>query len=104
MGKGYFENENDWKILWNDWPYGIDESIVHLVVWTKFALEEEQGTEFLALEARQAVEGLVEKVFESRVGKGNVSTYYSKLKMMNGLIAAGSLVQELEQSEICGEP
>ena len=26
-----FEKESDLKILWNDWPYGIDERIVHLV-------------------------------------------------------------------------
>jgi hypothetical protein len=26
-----FEMESDVKILWNDWPYGIDERIVHLV-------------------------------------------------------------------------
>jgi hypothetical protein len=72
-GKGYFENENDWRVLWNDWPYAVDEGIVHLVVWTKFSFVEEEGTEMLSKEAREAVEGFVERVFESRVGKKNVS-------------------------------
>ena len=27
------------KIIYNDWPYGIDKSIVHLCVWTKFPLD-----------------------------------------------------------------
>jgi len=26
-----FDGEADVKVLWNDWPYGIDERIVHLV-------------------------------------------------------------------------
>lgn len=26
-----FEEASDLKILWNDWPYGLDERIVHLV-------------------------------------------------------------------------
>lgn len=29
----------DIKIIYNDWPYGIDKSIVHLCVWTKFPLD-----------------------------------------------------------------
>ncbi|KAK4659130.1 hypothetical protein QC762_107490 [Podospora pseudocomata] len=36
-----FECEEDVKILRNDWPYGIDGKIVHLVVWVKFELEAE---------------------------------------------------------------
>ena len=30
---------DDVKIIFNDWPYGIDKSIVHLCVWTKFPLD-----------------------------------------------------------------
>ncbi len=30
---------DDIKIIYNDWPYGIDKSIVHLCVWTKFPLD-----------------------------------------------------------------
>lgn len=30
---------DDVKIIYNDWPYGIDKSIVHLCVWTKFPLD-----------------------------------------------------------------
>lgn len=33
-----FTNPADYKILFNDWPYGIDPQIIHLVVWTKFEL------------------------------------------------------------------
>ncbi|KAK4449225.1 hypothetical protein QBC34DRAFT_93825 [Podospora aff. communis PSN243] len=62
-GKAPFEDEGDVKILWNDWPYGIDERIVHLVVWTKFELEEDEATGDLTEEARGMVDGYVKRVF-----------------------------------------
>ncbi|TIA33393.1 hypothetical protein D6C79_08974, partial [Aureobasidium pullulans] len=39
-----FSNPDDIKILFNDWPYGIDTRIVHLVVWVKFPFEEDPVT------------------------------------------------------------
>lgn len=30
-GSRFEEGGADVKVLWNDWPYGIDERIVHLV-------------------------------------------------------------------------
>jgi hypothetical protein len=68
-----FKEENDVKILWNDWPYGIDERIVHLVVWTKFELEDDPATDDLTDEARKEIDGYVDEVFGKRVGKENVS-------------------------------
>lgn len=43
--------KDDIKILCNDWPYGIDSEIVHLVVWTKFKLEEDPKTGRLTVES-----------------------------------------------------
>lgn len=68
-----FEKENDVKILWNDWPYGIDAKIVHLVVWTKFELEDDPKTDDLTDEARGEIEGFVQRTFGDVVGKENVS-------------------------------
>ena len=61
------------KILPNDWPYGLEAGIVHLVVWTKFRLEENAETGMLTEEARGRVEGFVERVFGRELGEGNVS-------------------------------
>ncbi|KAF4624883.1 hypothetical protein G7Y89_g13283 [Cudoniella acicularis] len=71
-GKGVFEEESDWKVLWNDWPYGIDPRVVHLVVWTKFELEEDAGTGDLTNRARGEIEELVSRVFRERCGGENV--------------------------------
>ncbi|KAK0632161.1 hypothetical protein B0T14DRAFT_559876 [Immersiella caudata] len=62
-GKRPFEDEGDLKVLWNDWPYGIDERIVHLVVWTKFELDEDERTGDLTDEARAMVDSYVKRVF-----------------------------------------
>lgn len=68
-----FEREDDVKVLWNDWPYGIDGRIVHLVVWTKFDLEDDPKTDDLTVKARAEIENFVAKVFGDVVGKENVS-------------------------------
>jgi len=67
-----FEFDDDIKILWNDWPYGIDTRIVHLVVWTKFDIEEDPVTGDLTNEARAEIDNFVRKTFaemaQDRVG------------------------------------
>ncbi|CAJ2500965.1 Uu.00g038180.m01.CDS01 [Anthostomella pinea] len=64
-----FEFGDDVKILWNDWPYGIDERIVHLVVWTKFDLEEDPITDDLTDKARAEIDDYVQKTFGSSLPK-----------------------------------
>lgn len=61
-----FEQEDDFKILFNDWPYGIDRRIVHLVVWTKFELGADAETE-------AEIEKFVERTFLTRVAEDKVS-------------------------------
>ncbi|KAJ8116409.1 hypothetical protein ONZ43_g4446 [Nemania bipapillata] len=66
-----FEFEDDLKILWNDWPYGIDKKIVHIVVWTKFDLEDDPATDDLTDKARAEIDAFVLKTFGSRVPREN---------------------------------
>lgn len=58
---------DDLKILYNDWPYGIDTKIIHLVVWTKFELEDDPATGQLTAPMRQKIDEYVERTFRSRV-------------------------------------
>ncbi|CAI0653895.1 unnamed protein product [Colletotrichum noveboracense] len=67
-----FELDEDLKILVNDWPYGIDERIVHLVVWTKFELEEDLATGDLTEVARGEIEAYVDRTFRSRTKPDSV--------------------------------
>ncbi|KAK4116407.1 hypothetical protein N656DRAFT_774664 [Canariomyces notabilis] len=72
-----FEHDEDVKILRNDWPYGIDKRIVHLVVWTKFALEEDPETGDLTDKARAEIDAYVRKTFskmpQEHVGFCNIT-------------------------------
>ncbi|KAF2859414.1 hypothetical protein K470DRAFT_99401 [Piedraia hortae CBS 480.64] len=63
---GLFEDSRDCKVLRNDWPYAVQEGVVHLVVWTKFPLEEEEGGQGrLKPEVKEKVEGFVKETFGS---------------------------------------
>ncbi|KAJ4207997.1 hypothetical protein NW767_002226 [Fusarium falciforme] len=67
-----FEFEDDYKILHNDAPYGIDPRIVHLVVWTKFDLVEDPATGDLADGARQEIDDFVTTTFRANVPNEHV--------------------------------
>ncbi|KAL4890051.1 hypothetical protein BDV59DRAFT_185587 [Aspergillus ambiguus] len=62
-----FEFDEDIRILYNDWPYGVEKGIVHLVVWTKFALEDDAATDDLTPRQRQQIDEYVTRVFRSRM-------------------------------------
>lgn len=57
----------DIRIIYNDWPYGVEKDIIHLVVWTKFELEDDPATDDLTASARGAIESYVQDTFCSRV-------------------------------------
>lgn len=65
-GSKPFQYEDDFRILMNDWPYGLDQRIVHLVVWTKFVLEDDEQTE-------AEITRFVTKRFTPSVAKDKVS-------------------------------
>ncbi len=67
-----FENNSDIKILFNDWPYGVDSDIVHLVFWTKFELPDDPVTGELTPQTRQQIDNYVIKTFHSHVSEENV--------------------------------
>ncbi|KAL8907763.1 MAG: hypothetical protein Q9171_005721 [Xanthocarpia ochracea] len=91
----------DIKILYNDWPYGIDERIIHLVVWTKFDLPDDPNTKELTTEMRREIDEYVNKKFGHSVPKKNVSRLEDKDDVNEVSDAAkGDLVQELEVIEV----
>ena len=97
---------DDLKILYNDWPYGIDTKIIHLVVWTKFELEDDPATGELTAPTRQKIDKFVERTFRSRVPGDNVcfspDSDSGRFTFPTMLTAGqGHLVQELEVFEVC---
>jgi hypothetical protein len=70
-GQPPFTDPSDFKILFNDWPYGTDPDVVHLVVWTKFDLEDDPATQDLAPKARAEIDEFVDRTF-CRVADGGL--------------------------------
>lgn len=58
-----FEDERDYKILPNDWPYGLAEGVTHIIVWLKTRLAAEPTRGDLVDESRRQVEQYVKKTF-----------------------------------------
>ncbi|KAK7923960.1 hypothetical protein PG985_006014 [Apiospora marii] len=86
-GRPFEYPEDDIKTLWNDWPYGLDERIVHIVVWTKFDLEEDPQTLDLTDAAREDINDYVDKVFGSRLPQENYIWFknWSSLKSVHAV-------------------
>ncbi|MCJ1470097.1 hypothetical protein MMC07_008742 [Pseudocyphellaria aurata] len=77
----------DLRILYNHWPYGIDIKIIHLVVWTKFDLDDDPATGELTAPMRQKIDDFVERKFRSRVPENNVIWFrnWKSLKSIQGI-------------------
>ncbi|PVH85383.1 hypothetical protein DL98DRAFT_409265 [Cadophora sp. DSE1049] len=75
-----FADESDYKIIYNDWPYGLTVDITHVVVWMKTRLAvNEQGE--LTPESKARVEEFVDRTFTQRMrieGASDDSVMYFK--------------------------
>jgi Protein of unknown function (DUF3605) len=65
-----FANPDDYKILRNDWPYGMTPDITHLVVWSKTPIDvvPEEGNP--TSESWRLIEAFVKKTFAQDIGPG----------------------------------
>lgn len=90
-----FSNLTDYKILYNDWPYHIDETIKHLVVWTKFQIADDPITEDVKVEDKAYIENFIQETFCSRatgVGKTisrDQITWFRNWKSLKSVHALG---------------
>ena len=64
-----FGNQNDYKILLNDWPYGLTPDITHLVVWLKHTLLVDNQTGMLEAGAKKRTEDFVHTTFVDRLAR-----------------------------------
>jgi hypothetical protein len=64
-----FADPEDYKILRNDWPYGLNPGISHLIVWlrTPIPVQSEEG--HLTEESREMINEFVRRTFVDRLAK-----------------------------------
>lgn len=65
-----FDNDTDFKVLRNDWPYGLGLGIMHMVVWSRTLIPTDPATGDLAPESRALVQGFVKRYIVDVFGPG----------------------------------
>lgn len=65
-----FAEPSDYCVLLNDWPYGFEPGITHMVVWTRtpIAVDDDKGD--MTPESRKIVGEFVKQYFVDRLGPG----------------------------------
>lgn len=74
-----FAEPSDYAVLMNDWPYGFEQGIVHLLVWTKtpIAVDDEKGD--VTPESRRLIEEFIHRFFVQPLGEdGNAKVLWFK--------------------------
>ncbi|KAI5459936.1 hypothetical protein BGZ63DRAFT_415377 [Mariannaea sp. PMI_226] len=65
-----FEDTSDFKVLINDWPYGLEPGIRHIVVWLRTPIPTDAKTGDMVPESRALCEDFVKKYFVDSLGPG----------------------------------
>lgn len=64
-----FADSADYRILRNDWPYGLTPGISHLVVWLRTPIPVQSGEGHLTDESRELINDFVRKTFVGRLAQ-----------------------------------
>lgn len=65
-----FEHPADYKVLLNDWPYGLEPEITHIVVWSRTPIPTDPDTGDMTPESRARVRDFVARYFVHALGPG----------------------------------
>lgn len=68
-----FEDPSDYRVLMNDWPYGMDPGMTHIVVWTRTLIEADNDQGDMTPESRELVAKFVQRFFVDRLGRDGPS-------------------------------
>ncbi|KAF8849791.1 hypothetical protein BDZ45DRAFT_680274 [Acephala macrosclerotiorum] len=71
-----FEEPSDYKILLNDWPYGLSPDITHIVVWSKTPIETDGTKGDVTDKSRMIIEKFVKRTFAKRLGDAKRVTWF----------------------------
>ncbi|KAL6716788.1 hypothetical protein ACLMJK_004700 [Lecanora helva] len=74
-----FVDGDDYKILLNDWPYGLSPNITHLIVWSKVRLAEQKPEGYLTSESNMLVTDFVKRTFINKLAAEGVSDAEDKV-------------------------
>ncbi|KAI9762213.1 MAG: NADH-cytochrome b5 reductase [Chaenotheca gracillima] len=73
-----FADPRDYKILVNDWPYGLSPGITHLIVWSKTPIEVDATDGAITSGSRRLIEDFVGRTFTQKLTKGEDKVLWFK--------------------------
>lgn len=65
-----FAEPSDYRVLKNDWPYGLTPGIFHIVVWSRTPIPTDPQTGDVTEESRQLIRDFVKRTFVDALGAG----------------------------------
>lgn len=100
-----FADREDYKILRNDWPYGLALGITHIVVWLKTRLPVDSETGDLTADGSRLVQEFVQTAFEKGLGcEGQDKVMWFKnwtgLQSVRELEHIHLLVRDIEEEKL----
>ncbi|KAI2466582.1 hypothetical protein F4781DRAFT_349541 [Annulohypoxylon bovei var. microspora] len=63
-----FDDPSDYRVLINDWPYGLTPNMTHIVVWSRTTIETNPETGDMTSESRRTVTNFVKEFFTDKLG------------------------------------
>ncbi|EEQ87499.1 hypothetical protein RJZ56_007026 [Blastomyces dermatitidis] len=64
-----FADPSDYRILRNDWPYGVSPELTHIVIWLKNSIPVREDNGDLTDESRTLINDFVNRTFVARLEK-----------------------------------
>lgn len=65
-----FGDPSDYHVLLNDWPYGLEPDITHIVVWLRTLIPTDPDTGDMTTESRETIGRFVKQYFADTLGPG----------------------------------
>ncbi|KAI8959766.1 hypothetical protein F5Y11DRAFT_289770 [Daldinia sp. FL1419] len=65
-----FDDPSDYRVLINDWPYGMMPNMTHIVVWSRTTIPTDPETGDMTPESRDTVKDFVKRFFVDKLGSG----------------------------------
>ncbi|KAK1989735.1 hypothetical protein LX36DRAFT_664955 [Colletotrichum falcatum] len=63
-----FAHADDWKVIWNDWPYDLADGMMHLVVWCKNRIAVDPETGLPTEHSMRLIESFLDRTFGDTLG------------------------------------
>lgn len=65
-----FADPSDYRVLKNDWPYGLTSDITHIVVWSRTHIPTDPQSGDVTEESRRLIRNFVKRTFVDSIGPG----------------------------------